>query len=260
MRKTRWLFLKKADFFVQDHLSFSDYIISNSSYALLEDGPYCFQAFVPQFRTPSKNILFRLLTDKKKQRSFGNNKQCNKIVITEDDEILPYMKDKEIITVSLSSLWEKSSITKKQLILDIFNVTDNDIEMIKSRENILFTQPFVEDHIITAEERCRIYSQIVGNYDRSTLLIKKHPRETFDYKTLFPDIPVFEKPIPMHLFNLLGLRFEKAITVFSSAVASFDYDIEIDWYGTEISEALINKFGIQRCPKLLDHKTAGQEK
>jgi hypothetical protein len=69
---------------------------------------------------------------------------------------------------------------------------------------------------------------------------------------------VFEKPVPMHLFNLLGARFKKAITVFSSTVASFDYNIEIDWYGTEISEPLLNKFGIQRCPPPLYRKT-GQE-
>jgi hypothetical protein len=70
---------------------------------------------------------------------------------------------------------------------------------------------------------------------------------------------VFEKPIPMHLFNLLGVRFKKAITVFSSTVVSFDYNIEIDWYGTEISKALVDKFGIQKCPPLLYNKT-GQGK
>jgi hypothetical protein len=95
----------------------------------------------------------------------------------------------------------------------------------------------------------------VNNYDRGTLLIKKHPRETFDYKILFPDIPVFEKPIPIQLFDLLGVRFKRAITVFSSAVASFDYDIKIDWYGTEISEALLKNFGSKRCPPPLYSKT-----
>jgi hypothetical protein len=254
MRKTQWSFLKKADFFVQDHHPFSGCIIDNNSYTLLHDSPYSFQLFVSQFKKPSKNILIRLLTNKKKQRSFGNNKQCNKIIIT-DDEILSYMKDKEIITVSLSSLWGKSSITKKQLILDIFNVTDGDIEIIKSRENILFTQCFVDDGDLTKEEHSRIYRKIVDKYDRDTLLVKKHPRETFDYKTLFPDIPVFEKPIPMHLFNLLGVRFKKAITVFSSTVASFDYNIAIDWYGTEISDILLKKRGSKKCPPPFYTKT-----
>jgi hypothetical protein len=220
---------------------------------LLEDTPYCFRLNFQNLKGSPKNILIRLLTHKGRQRWFGNNKQCNEIIITEN-EILPYMKDKKIKTVSLSYLWEKSPISKKQLILNIFDVISKDIELIKSKENILFTQCFVEDNYITSEERYRIYSKIVDNYDRNTLLIKKHPRETFDYRTLFPDIPVFEKPIPMHLLDLLGVRFKKAITVSSSIVASFDYDIEIDWYGTEISEALVNRFGILKRPPSLYNK------
>jgi hypothetical protein len=253
MRQNQWSFLKKADFFGQDHLPVFNYIIGNNIYTLFEDAPYCFKFALPRLRKPSRNILSRLLSGKHKQRLFGNNDKCNEIIITEN-EIQPYMKDKKINTVFLSSLWENSSMLKRQLIMDIFDVTPQDIELIKSKENILLTQCFVEDNIITPEERCRIYRKIVDNYDRSTLLIKKHPREIFDYKTLFPDILVFEKTTPMHLLTLLGIRFKKAITVFSSSVASFDYDIEIDWYGTEISKVLVDGFGVIKCPPLYTTK------
>jgi hypothetical protein len=178
---------------------------------------------------------------------WGDNVLCNEIIITQN-EILPYMKDKKIIVTSLSSLWEKSPESKRNLILNIFDLEKEDIEILKSRENILFTQCFIDDGELTEEEHSRIYRKIVNNYDHNTLLIKKHPRETFDYKSLFPDIPVFEKPIPMQLFDLLGVRFKRAITVFSSIVVSFDYDIAIDWYGTEISNTLLRNRGSKKCP------------
>jgi hypothetical protein len=253
MRRTHWSFLEKADYFVQDHLHFSGCIIGRKNYTLLEDAPYCFRLFVPHFRRPSENILVRFFSSRRKQRAFGKNRQCNEIIITEN-EIYPYMEEKRIINVSLHSLWDKSSTLKRQLVMDIFNVVADDIESIRSKENILFTQCFVEDGYITPEERSRIYREIVDNYDRNTLLIKKHPRETFDYKTLFPDITLFEKPVPMHLFTLLGVHFKRAITVSSSIAASFDYAIEIDWYGTEISEDLVNKIGILKCPPTIFQK------
>jgi hypothetical protein len=252
MRKTRWAFLKDALFFAHDHFGIDEYIIGKDCYTLLEDAPYCYELMKTRLKKHSKGI-FKTHYDKRKARVYGNNKQCNVIIIT-DNELFPYMKQKEIITVSLHSLWEKSSVLKKQLILDVFNVTDSDIDLIKSKENILFAEFSIENGYITPEEHSRIYKKIIDNYDSNTLLIKKHPRGKFDYRQLFPDIPFFEKPIPMQLFNLLGVRFKKAITIASSVVASFDYDIEIDWYGTEISEDLVNKMGVLKCPPTIFQK------
>jgi hypothetical protein len=257
MRKTRWAFLKDALFFAHDYYTIDEYIIGKNNYTLLEDAPYCYELLIPRIKKPSKG-MFGSYHNKRKTRALGNNKQCNAVIIS-DNEILPYMKQKEIIAISLHSLWEKSSALKKQLILDAFNVTGSDIDLIKSKENILFTQTFIEDHSITLEEHNRIYNKIIDNYDRNTLLIKEHPREKFDYKQLFPDIPSFEKPVPMQLFNLLGVRFKRAITVMSSVVASFDYDIEIDWYGTEISEDLANKMGALKCPPTIFQKKKMQD-
>jgi hypothetical protein len=179
----------------------------------------------------------------------GNNDLCEEVIMTEN-KIKPYMQNKKIITISLFELWQKSLNSKKELILFIFNITNEDLILLKNKKNILFTQTFYDDGLISKEEHYRIYNKVINNYDPASILIKTHPRETIDYKKLFHGILIFNKAIPIQLLNLLNIKFIKAITVCSSAVLSFGYDLEIDWYGTEISERLFNKLGKIECPIL----------
>jgi hypothetical protein len=261
-KKIRWPFLKKAKIFCLDHVYFTPYIIGSKSYTLLEDGPYSFKLtklFLDNLLR-NKNSLSRKIYNFKEQllsifvskifgHYLGNNELCQEIIITEN-EIVPYLKGKKINVISLVSLWNNSPASKKKLIMDVFGIKDEDIELIKSKENILFTQPFVEDGFISQEEQCRIYRTILDKYDQNSILIKTHPRDTLNYKSIFPNIPVFDKVVPMQLFDLLGLQFKKAITVSSSVVTSFNYDISVDWYGNEISESLVKKTGIWKYPDL----------
>ena len=52
------------------------------------------------------------------------------------------------------------------------------------------------------------------------------------------------------MLDLIGCKFEKAITIFSSAVNSFSYNIQIDWYGTEIDEMLFKSEGHIAKPQI----------
>lgn len=51
-----------------------------------------------------------------------------------------------------------------------------------------------------------------------------------------------DQSFPAELFNLLDIKFKKAITIFSTAALS-DKEIEIDFYGTEIHPKLMERFG-----------------
>lgn len=47
----------------------------------------------------------------------------------------------------------------------------------------------------------------------------------------------------MQLIDIMGIKFEKAVTVSSTAVLSFHYEIEIDWIGTTYNKTLFDYYG-----------------
>lgn len=250
----RWPFFKKSQIYAQDHLLISSYLIGYKKYIEIEDFPKFYERYFVR-----KTRLLRLKfwrDDKYKLRwlwkclvspSFGyvdgHNDICTTLLLTDSSYIPKALKSKNIITNPLRKLWFNSSDVKKSRILNIYNLDNNDISEICSKKKILFTQPFSDDNFISINEQRRIYKEILKNYDSSEIIIKVHPRDTFDYIEDFPKVVVFNKPIPFQLFDLLNVKFDTAITVCSTAVNSIEYDVKIDWYGTKISNQLVSRIG-----------------
>lgn len=136
----------------------------------------------------------------------------------------------------------KLNFEEKKIILNIFGFNEKNIEKLKEKKNILYTQPLSEDGTITEKEKIELYSKIIKNYKEETLVIKQHPKDKTDYKKIFPDIEVLDQNFPAELFSLLDMKFEKAITLFSTAVLS-DKNIKIDFYGTEVHPKILKRFG-----------------
>jgi hypothetical protein len=250
-KTVRWPFLRNVKIFGQDHLLYFPYLTGNKKYTLIEDAPNMMYLntkiirslddFWKSDRFFTKRLLSKILGGVYKHY-YANNSICEEVILTEN-ESAPHLKGKKLTIVSTHSLWKHATETKKKLILSTYNIGKEDIDILNSKQNILFSQQFSDDGFITKEEQYRIYRKIIDNYDRNSILIKIHPRDTFDYKKAFPDIAVFNKIVPAQLFDLLDVKFKKAITVSSSAVTSFPYDIEIDWYGTEVNDSLFKIFG-----------------
>jgi hypothetical protein len=74
------------------------------------------------------------------------------------------------------------------------------------------------------------------------------------YKEFFPEISIISKPIPMQLIDIMGIKFTKAVTISSTAVLSFPYEIEIDWLGTSWDKTLYAYYGDMPLPDKLQCK------
>ena len=120
-------------------------------------------------------------------------------------------------------------------------MSDEIINTFKQSKSVLFTQPLSEDGAIDEETKISIYKDVI-NSDKS-ISIKPHPREKTDYKKLFPGNTILEHNIPIELLTLLGVKFEKSYTIFSTAVLSFPYSTEIHFLGTCVHPKLVEKFG-----------------
>ena len=117
------------------------------------------------------------------------------------------------------------------------------ISKIRDKKEILFTQPLSEDRIMTENEKINLYTKIIKKYNQETLIIKTHPREKTNYRKIFPYILILDDIFPSEFFTLFNINFDRAITLFSTAVLNLKNVKEIDFYGTEVHEELLKTFG-----------------
>ena len=158
------------------------------------------------------------------------------------------IKDKVEI-VDLKEKWNKLPKEKKEQILNIFNIDKNELEMLsKDKEKILLlTQPLSEDGYISEDEKIKMYKDILMERGIKKIYIKKHPRETTDYKKIFKDKKVevvnISKEFPVELLPLLGINFDKSITIFSTSAFFFKKYGKVEFIGTKKYPSLYKIFG-----------------
>ena len=127
----------------------------------------------------------------------------------------------------------------KNKILKIFNADEIMKLNIQKTDILLLTEPFTEGFELTIEEEIEIYKKMISKYDYNRIVIKPHPRETKDYSEYFPDIRVITTKFPLELFDLMGIEFQKILTIHSSAALNFK-DVEVEFYDGELNNEEVN--------------------
>lgn len=233
--------------------SIINYAISNKNILYkLEDGlgNYNHKLFFEDIKTIKQKLYFfvdsiiyfiffkkRLLLEREKI-----SKRINGYYAT---EIAPKDFWYENITkrISLKEIWIKKSLEEQEEILNIFDIKKETLKIISDGDILLFTQTLSEDGIISEDEKIEIYTKILEKYPKDKVVIKVHPREKTNYKKIFPEYRVIVEKFPAEFILLLGIKLERVVTVYSSAVLIFKDMIPIDFYGTEISENILKKVG-----------------
>ncbi len=255
-RNARFPFIKNTKIYAQD-LGFLSSLIGKQSYSMLSDGPnFLTMNMQPDsaeyLRHARKNNslqgkIEKLLYGNVAVHTLGDNPQCTDLFLTEKN-VSPVLEDKIVHIDSFLDLWKNASESKKQFILDVFNVTESDIESLKKVETMFLSQPLVQDGILKKDEYITLLEGIFKHYDTSKMLVKPHPRDTFDYVHYFPEISVFEKKVNVQLLVLLGAKLKRAVTVCSSSVNAFPEEVEVDWFGTGCHPALLEFYGDNMKP------------
>lgn len=225
--------------YCQDHLYISGALIGLKSYYLLEDGLSNYtRKNILNYKVSwlCEHVLGYI------KHPYGINSNCKKIFLTRLPNKIPEILDK-VVHVNMQNLWDMSSIRKKEYILSVFGITKEIVECLYGKSIIVFTQPLDEIEGISELRKIEIYSQILDLYDIKQLVIKPHPREITDYSLYFRNVCVCEKKIPFELLNILGVRFSRSVTIFSSAVFNFSYDISIDWIDTSNFPDIVSQIG-----------------
>lgn len=227
-----------------DHLTGAGYFIKNHNFYVIEDGIINYYS-MPEVDKQIKRENFLIKFFKYATYlyyPYGFSKNVTKLFLTKEPKDTPEILKNKIQIISLKNLWNLSSMTKKTEILKVFGLNEDILKELAKKENILLTQPFSEDGVVTEEEKIEIYKNIMKNYDEEKTVIKIHPREKTCYKNIFKKAHVLDMPFPFELFSLMNCNFKKAITVFSTSVMNLE-NVQIDFYGTKINEKIFKKFG-----------------
>lgn len=230
--------------FGQDHIFGADMLISKYKFFLFEDG-YANYIFKNN-EIPSsilKNIKEKIFKIKY-FKFFGEDENVEKIYLTGLAQIPKTILPKTSI-VSIDDLWNKKTIKQKNDILSFYNLNSEFLLELKQKSYLLITQPLSEDNIISEEEKLAIYRKITSDINPLDLVIKVHPREETNYKTMFPDAIILDNPFPSQLLRLMEIYFSKIITLYSTAASDFlNENSELIFYGTSYDKRFVEKHGV----------------
>ena len=243
----RWPFIMRRDieYWGVDHLNFSRYIFRNHSYKVLEDGLANYKPLKIKSKTGIIFDIIRVFIGnnwRRPKRFFGDSVHTQKIYLTglsTEGEVLG-SPCKQII--DSDKIWSCTTIDKKKYINLIMDISEKDIEICKNNKNILLTQPFSEDNVLTEQEKIQLYREIIERVPGKKVIIKPHPRERTNYEAVFPNTPVLLSKAPMELYSLNGIKFEAAYTVFSTALFAFHYNLKLYFLGSSFHPKLYNRF------------------
>lgn len=235
-------------------------IFNKEEIVLLEDGTYNMKK--PNKREYIKYLLKKILFNNRIP-FLVNEENVKEIYLT---DIFNYNLEDinsriKFNIINVQEKWILKTQDEKLKINRIFGIEKN-IETLLCMDTILFTQPLSEDGYIEEEEKIQIYKKILKKYNNEKLIIKVHPREKTNYSNYFSDCIVLKEKCPIELLVLNGLNIKKAITLFSTAVFSFEKKVRIDFYGTEVHPKLLTKFGsmdyIMKRNKFLEENSYGK--
>ena len=244
----KWLFIprinKKTRVFCQDHTTMLQLLIGQHPYTVVAESPTMVELLLLHAPTEQKKLIWkhrildvvnRTLLGPVYGHTFGNNALCFSALVA-DEESVNYLKGKTVTVMNIFDAWNKKSQAERDLFMRLYGISSSDLQVLKSKRIIVFTQPFMP--YMTIEENTKYMAALINKYPHKDMVIKIHPRDEIDYESLFPDVMVCRLRVPSQLFDMLGVRFEIAATYFSTAVLDISYDVRIDWYAEELTQRL----------------------
>lgn len=234
---------KKRDIevFGNDNITHARFFLSNGI-KIIEDGIANYREYNPESKTMREKMLRHFTLNSSGYIPFGYDDRVKNVFLTGLMPI-PCGLINKVITIDVFELWRQLEERKKQLVLKIFGLENIIISSKPINNVLLLTQPLSEDGYISECDKIEIYRKLISKYSKDKIVLKRHPRELTDYEHYFPDVSVFPSSAPIEIIQCIGGKFNKVVTLFSSAALQFE-DASVDFYGTRFDSRLESSFGI----------------
>ena len=125
--------------------------------------------------------------------------------------------ESRIIFVDMKKSWNSLGHYQQKRVLEVFSLDAHEFDF-GYRNTLLVTQPLNEEGFCSEGDKKNGYLRLINdlNINHEHLIIKPHPRELTDYKKCFPKAFILPSHFPIELLFLMGLPFEKLITLWST--------------------------------------------
>ena len=184
---------------------------------------YFFEEGVLQCNTPPSS-KFELLIKKiyKINTNFINDKKILGVFLSDASKYPPDFQKKSI-RLNICELVDKINQLDKMKIASLF--LDSKLEFLLKTKKIIvvFSQPLSEDGYISENKKIEIFSTICKYmHSFGKVVLKKHPRDTTNYN--INDIEEIQGDFPSEIFSLIGIKFDYAIGICTSAIKTVNAD------------------------------------
>ncbi len=251
-----------SNIYAQDNIPCASPIIGFHKYTEIEDSPYLFSLYKNNFRLNAfdlpntwSGLKQRIRKGNIYGRHLGRTKQCvNRLVslLKPEDAQSELLKGKKYTELRLQEMWDGASDYKKDIILQTFGIERDELSKLQSAKTIILTQPFIKDADLTIQEQIELYKPYIEKYSDEGVIIKPHPRETLDYARFFPQATMLPAGVPIQIYNVLGVRFDRAVTICSTAISTMiSKDTELIWVGTHVHPKILKVYGEVPSPQML---------
>ena len=246
LKYNRYPFLRTAALYAQDWL-YPSMLIGSRNYSLLSDSPLfldwnmqtdckLYQRQMKEKET-LKGKLMMLLYGRLSVMNYGNNAQCQRFYLTAPNDT-PVQRGKETVVKSLEEMWAEADESHRRFVMEVFDIEKDTLPKDEGRDILFITQPWVDDEILSEEECRELTDRMMAHYDRGRVVIKRHPRDTVDYASWYPDIPRQDKVVNLELLMMLGYKPKKVVTISSSVVDFLPESVDVDWFDTNVHEKI----------------------
>lgn len=211
--------LNKCVVYGNDHIYEARTFIFNTEFIVIDEG---FLSF-----TDDEMLIHREMhsftKEGKKYVALGWDESIKEIYTTRNHVSVHYQQ--KIKSYNLQKLWKYKNENEQNEIFFLFGENKKDFsKKIVNKKVCLVTQCFSEYGLMPEFNKIQMYKKILKKtlreYDKDQMLIKPHPAERTNYQKIFPECTVLNGNIPFQLIELLKTKFEKIVSINSSAIDS----------------------------------------
>lgn len=168
---------------------------------------------------------------------WGDSPWC-KQVESEDAARCTLFGPEKLVTDSKGALLASLSDSEKAMVRSVF--LTQPLPDHAEGATLLLPRSFVADGLLTQERQDAMFRAVAAHYTVGPLFVKTHPRDTTDYRALFPDAVILERTMPSEVLNFcLPFTFRRAVTVQSFVLRGFTAAEEKILLTLEEAQALI---------------------
>jgi len=188
-------------------------------YHVVEDGLNYLSRSIPAKRDNPKGFAFKkflsmglnLIFLQEGYSKYAVDVEVNDLSIIDDS----FYKYKEVLRLELeSSLTEEQKESLVKVFVKDINRMEAEISNTEGKENniLILTEP-----LCTLDVREKLFRDLINEYKaEGKVFLKIHPRDELDYETLFSDVFLFDKKVPMEILNFFSkVHFKKVVSIFT---------------------------------------------